>query len=290
MKGLGDNLYQRPFIRAAARSRDVYLETPWPELYVDLPRVFPIRTGTTLRTQRKNEERAAALYREPRRGCFLRRVSYGSAELRVGSIIRAMERSLPLKGAPLVMDVPPSILTSPPLAGPYALVRPVTRRREWLNPARNPRPEYVAQVAADLRRRMPVVVVADLESGEEELEGALPPHDVAYLRGELDLPELLSLAAGAEVIVGGVGWIVPAAIALRRPAFVILGGNGGHNAPEKITDRRLDLSRLAFAMPDHFCTCERMTHPCDKTNTRLPLQWETFSSRILSSSPSLATA
>src|SRR5262245_9263081 len=36
MWGLGDNCYARPFVRAAAEKYDVWLETPWPELYEDI--------------------------------------------------------------------------------------------------------------------------------------------------------------------------------------------------------------------------------------------------------------
>lgn len=291
MKGLGDNVYQRAFIRAASASRDVYLETPWPELYSDLPRVFPVRSNTSLRTQQKNEADVdPEAWATPPRGCLFRPVSYGAPDLKIGSILQAMERRLPLNGAPLYLDLPDG-LARPfrPQPLPIALVRPVTARREWLNTARNPLPEYVAQIAADLRRTHRVILVADLEKGAEDLVGKLPPHDEAFLRGELKLPDLLGLAASADVIVGGVGWIVPVSIAVRRPCFVILGGHGGHNAPEKLIDPRLDLSRLAFAMPDQFCNCERMQHLCDKTNSRLPGQWASFRRQILSWTPTAAT-
>jgi hypothetical protein len=66
------------------------------------------------------------------------------------------------------------------------------------------------------------------------------------------------------VVIGGVGWIVPAGMALRSKTFVVLGGHGGHNAPEKVTDPRLDLSRIGFAMPEAFCQCTNMLHDCDK--------------------------
>ena len=73
------------------------------------------------------------------------------------------------------------------------------------------------------------------------------------------------LLRSADLVIGGVGWIVPAGLALRSKTFVVLGGHGGHNAPEKITDPRLDLSRIGFAMPEKFCRCTNMLHTCDKT-------------------------
>jgi hypothetical protein len=144
-------------------------------------------------------------------------------------------------------------------------VRPVTVRSEWKNEARNPRPEYVAEIAAELMATHTVVAVADLEAGQEWLVGELPPAHHYFVRGELKVRELLALVRAADVVVGGVGWIVPAGLALHVNTFVVLGGHGGHNAPNKITDPRLDLSRIGFAMPSRFCKCTNMLHACDKT-------------------------
>ena len=59
MWGLGDNIFSRPFVRAAARKYDLYLETPWPELYADLDIKF-VRGRRLLRTQQKNIARQPA--------------------------------------------------------------------------------------------------------------------------------------------------------------------------------------------------------------------------------------
>jgi hypothetical protein len=148
---------------------------------------------------------------------------------------------------------------------PVAVIRPVTVRSEWKNEARNPKPEYVAAIAAELMDTHTVVVVADLEAGAEWLVGELPPAHHYFVRGELNVRELLALVRDADIVVGGVGWIVPAGLALHVDTFVVLGGHGGHNAPNKITDRRLDLSRIGFAYPEKFCKCTNMLHACEKT-------------------------
>lgn len=272
MKGLGDNLFQRPFVRAAAaRHAAVYLETPWPELYSDLPRVFPVRTATTLRTQAKNEAATQCRYREPPRVAVKARFGYAGDELKLGNILEALERSVPLNaGDRLALDLPqscrhPSERIRQAVGERYAILRPATVRTEWSNPARNPRPQYLVQAAEELRAAgVPVVVIADLEPGVEDLVGELPPHDLAFLRGELPLRELLGAVANAAAVAGGVGWLLPAAIAAHVPALVVLGGNGAHNAPEKITDPRLDLSTITFARPDSLCICNGKGHECDK--------------------------
>src|SRR5262245_20459426 len=147
---------------------------------------------------------------------------------------------------------------------PIAVIRPATVRTEWYNEARNPLPEYITMIAGELMATHTVVMVADLEPGQEWLIGKLPPAHKYFVNGELSIRQLLALVRDANIVVGGVGWIVPAGLVLKVPTFIMLGGNGGHCAPHKITDRRLDCSRLGFATPDKFCQCTQMTHGCDK--------------------------
>lgn len=269
MKGLGDNIYQRIVVQAAAQREAVYLKTPWPELYEDLPiRFLPM--DTPLRTQRKNLSRQpASRWSASPPSARTVRIGYGTRELADVSLVRAMESALPLHGQPFVMDLPTYARQQIGDGRPLAIVRPVTVRTEWRNEARNPRPEYVAEIAAALMASCYVVSVADLQDGEEWLLEPAPPAHARMHRGELSVRQLLGLVQAAAVVVGGVGWIVPAAIAARVPAYVVLGGHGGHNAPEKLSDPRMDLSRIGWAVPDRFCRCADMRHRCDKTITNL---------------------
>jgi hypothetical protein len=84
------------------------------------------------------------------------------------------------------------------------------------------------------------------------------------------------------VVVGGVGWIVPACVALGTPAFIVLGGNGGMNAPDKIIDTRMDGSRIGFATPKEYCRCLDMRHLCEKQIPDLERQWRRWSASALS--------
>jgi len=265
--GLGDNIFQRPFVRAAARDYELHLETPWPELYAELDIKF-VRGGRRLRTQQKNMAR-----QPPQR--WMRsapvpmreiKVSYGR-DISTTSIVKALEHRwarLNVGFDPALFDLPdmgPSPVVS---EWPIAVIRPVTVRTEWRNEARNPQPEYVAAIAAELMATHTVVAVADLLPGEEWTVGEPPTAHRYFVHGELSVRELLALVREADIVIGGVGWIVPAALALKTKAFVVLGGHGGHNAPEKITDPRLDLSRIGFATPEKFCRCTNMQHTCDK--------------------------
>jgi len=269
MYGLGDNVYARPFMRAAASQFDLWLDTPWPELYEDLDIRF-VRGHRKLRTQTDN----IALQSEDRWSrppLSTREVILNYGNIAASSIIRSLESrwsaKLRVKFDPALFDLP-DMGPSPVVSDrPIAVIRPVTVRSEWLNPARNPKPEYVNALAAELMATHTVVAVASLAVNQEWLVGNLPPAHQHFIFGELKVRELLALVRDADIVVGGVGWIVPAALALKMRTFIVLGGHGGHNAPEKITDPRLDLSRIGFAMPDRFCRCTHMPHNCMKDIT-----------------------
>lgn len=250
MRGLGDNIYQRAFVQRL--KGPVVLETPWPELYSDIPGVTFACPVTTLRTQLKNMARQRSWVPKSRYGRQVT-VRYGAE-----GIMRGMQEAFGVAPAP--MSLPP--LPRPVVGGPYVIVRPVTLRTEWMADTRNPLPEYVAQASEEAARRgYTVVSVADLEFGKEFIVGEKPPAHLEFHEGQLDLLQLLALVAGASAVIGGIGWIVPACIAASVPALVVCGGQGGFNAPELIAPQD---STITFAVPDNFCRCTTRQHNCDK--------------------------
>lgn len=283
MRGLGDGVYQRPFIRAQGEVGEVYIDTPWPELYGDLPGVHCVRPASMpYRTQAKNMARqtgnvwAAA----PRN---VRRKQFTYALVRPGSICEELERHVGLAGRPFRFDLPnlgPSPIAAPL---PIAVVRPVTIRTEWKNLARAPRPEYVYEASRILRDLgFYVVVVADIAPPAEVLEGTMPDGDAYFVNGELTAAQVIALIQEAAVVVGGSGFIIPTAIAAGTPLVVISGGQGGHNSPERVTDRRMDLSTTRFVLPDHFCMCTNHLHKCDKRISRFA---DRFRNAVLEAAP-----
>lgn len=251
MNGLGDSIYARAFVKNLQGT--IYLRTPWPQLYRDLPNVMPVNPCTDLRTQAKNASKPHQWHEMP--SGTVRRIRYGAKPifngLEIAYGVRPAEMDLP--------DFGPS-----PVSGKYVVVRPATVRSEWRADSRNPLPEYIAEAAALARSRgYQVVSVADL-CKEEWLVGEPPDADHTFHAGELGLEELLALVQHASAVIGGIGWIVPACIAAKVPAWIICGGNGGYNAPERITDKRMDTSRIGWAMPDNYCRCVEPIHNCDK--------------------------
>lgn len=258
MYGLGDNIYQRAFIREIKER--VYLYTAWPQLYKDLINIKFVKPTTNLRTQNKNIHIQDAILWDTAPSLPVKKIGYGAAAFRTGSILDAMSNQFGVSAK--IFDLPK--FKSHEIKKPYAIVRPATVRKEWKNIARNPESKYVS-ISADLliKNGYTVVSVADLQDGQE-WANELPQCDVAYNNGELSLESLMGLVQGASLIVGGVGWIVPAAIACGIPLICILGGHGGHNAPEKITGEPMDTNKTRWIYPDHYCRCTTMLHQCNK--------------------------
>lgn len=161
------------------------------------------------------------------------------------------------------------------------IVRPATIRAEWRADARNARPDYIAQAAqAAMDAGYRVISIADLEAGKEWAVDPLPPAHVRYHEGELGIDALMTLFNHAAGVIGGVGWIVPMAMAYRTPMMLIYGGWGYHNGPHRIFDERVDISHIRQVMPDNFCRCAKSDHDCDKTITNLERHIDRFLTQI----------
>lgn len=250
MRGLGDSIYSRAFIKQLPGQ--LYVDTPWPELLADLPNVHFIRPQTNLRTQAKNIARHADWVMPPGRQPT-RQIRYGAE-----GIIPGMTACFGIM--PGEFDLPP--LPPSPETGKYVVVRPATVRSEWRADTRNPDPVYITAAARiAYERGYKVISVADLQEGAEWLVGDPPYADSYYHHGELPIEQLLALVKGAAAVIGGIGWLVPAALAAKVPAWVICGGQGGFNSPKQICP---DGSTITFAVPDNFCRCKLKQHNCDK--------------------------
>lgn len=268
MHGLGDNVYQRPLLRALVkRSREVFLETPWPQLYSDIAGLRFIRPWSTLRVQGENEDTFTEWTRRPDSYDKHFHIHYGPQHLANGSIVAGMESAIQLLDEPLVIDLPARLARPPVIRGvdrPIAIIRPPTVRNEWANESRNPDPAYVNEAARQLMETHLVISLAYLSPGEEWLVGDPTPAHVTLHDGQLDMFQTIELLRRADVAVGGVGWLAPVAIALRLPTLIIHGGNGAHNAKEHVVDPRYPAPWIEFLSPDAFCRCLTRDHECDK--------------------------
>lgn len=266
-RGLGDSIYSRAFVKNLPKP--VYLDTPWPEIYAGIPGVHFVRPHTPLRTQAKNILRHTKWEVAPR-GLPQRHPRYGAE-----GIIQGLTASFGV--TPGEFDLPPL----PPVRRPkpYVLVRPVTVRSEWRADTRNPEPIYIARAAAQAADRgYDVISVADLAAGAEWALEPLPFAHAQFHAGELSVEELLMYVANASAVIGGIGWLVPAALAARVPAWIVCGGQGGFNAPELICPPD---STITFAVPDNFCRCRLKQHGCDKRISDYDSKFATWAERAL---------
>jgi hypothetical protein len=118
--------------------------------------------------------------------------------------------------------------------------------------------------------------MADLVDGQEWLVADAPVADMTLHKGELGILGTLSLMASADLLVGGSGFVVPAAIMSRVPLFVVFGGRGEYDNPQKLFDLRMNLKKVGWAMPDNFCRCNKNVHDCDKKISDLDHQFFSF--------------
>lgn len=260
MHGLGDNLFQR-MVLDALQWEGVYLVTPWPELYADMP-IRCVRPNTKLRTQAKNVARRGARWAAAPRDARVVRWHY---QQQPGSILESLFREL--GEAPRYVKPRPFPVAPAGLPGPAVFLRPSTVRAEWPAESRNPAPEYLAHGAAILRGAgLRVHGFADLHGLEERLTGGPQPvTDTAYYAGEFDTPHLFGALAGSVVALGGVGWLAPAALTFGVPLLLVFGGWGGSNSPERIFGPMVDSSKVTMAVPDELCMCHSAVHACKKS-------------------------
>lgn len=275
--GLGDNIFHRAFVKSMTLIYDVYLKTPFMEVYGGLPVKF-VKQSSTLRTQAKNIAKSDVKYHELPPNTPTIQPRYTGEHLRRMSMVDSLALAYHL--APSTFDLPKytSKITSDK---PICVVRPATIRKEWNAASRNPDPRYIAQVVEWLRETHYIVSVADLQEGAEVALQPLPYADLTLHEGELSTKELLGLIRKADIVVGGVGFIVSACVAYKTRLFCILGGNGMYNSPEKITHPSMDLSQVYFARPDNLCPCNSAQHQCDKRITDLEGKFDGFIKRDL---------
>lgn len=265
MFGLGDNIYQFPIVKCIAKARnheEIYLKTSWPQIYGSISGLHFLKPDTKLRTQIKNIANYSGYDRNGH--CF----SWQSVKL---NYVQYQHRGMALyKGLCLSSSrcIPENYflkLRDPCLSrGRYVVIRPATIRAEWKAPSRNPRPEYI-QFALDWckARRLQTIVVADIQPPQEVYDGSRPRGaDAYYEKGELGVEELMELVHKASMVVGGVGFLAPMAMALGTPAVIVHGGAGGWNGPEIINCPAV--GKITHTLPIAYCRCRNHQHACNK--------------------------
>lgn len=287
-QGLGDHVYMRPFVAAAADAgAETWVSTPWPELYWDRPDIRLVQYAHGLRTQVANVERADPARWSPEpcgasqnrlqrialdyvsEGFRKDRSVYAAFSAQLGGV----EPQFRLPIAPAWRDECTAWLHGAGWDGTrgVGVIRPPTVRTEWLNPARNPLPEYLLAAKA-ARPDLFWVAVGWAEGDAEQLvltsagpSSVDPPlglwGDAHALHGEMHWTTLAALIEQAELVVTGPCFLLPLGVAVRARTLCIFGG---HVPNRWLVDARMGLERYRHVEPDPPCACLDRTHACNK--------------------------
>jgi len=311
LHGIGDHVYERPLIKALAEREELYIESPLPFMLSGIENVKFLRTETPWRTQQKQrlieenfisieysqlpEEAFQQITYPPIRPGYprpnfnrIQRVVRPELEIRFGygpdnysrwNLIQCLERQAKVTLSEPIDFAMPDFGPCPVDTGgkKLAIVRPPTDRAEWHTPSRQCLPQYTNRACQMLKAAgYYTVSVADCVQGKEWLVGDAPEADLILHSGELSLVKLMALCQHADVIVGGVCWIVPAGIAFKRNTFIIAGGRLGYDSQFKITDMRMDLEKFTMVHPDPMCQCFEAKHNCYKTISNFDEEFQKF--------------
>lgn len=265
MHGLGDNLHQRAVVRQLMRTNEVWLETPWPSIYHDMPGVHLVQKGSKLRTQAKNVLREIDQYSGkpcPAKASQVQ-VRYPPAMVRKHrSVLAAMCAQVGVPVDDFRMPAPWDHGLDLPAGKPILVFRPLVERSEWGgNRSRNPDVAAYLKLLESIRDRFFVVSVADLEQGKEWMVHDDIGADLTIHKGELDFKQLAALWRDASMVFTAPGFGVVLAQAVGTPVVAVFGGYEGaysFDAGAKLTPT------LAIA-PIEQCDCFSHTHKCNKT-------------------------
>jgi hypothetical protein len=266
MNGMGDNLHQRSVVRELCKSAHVWLRTPWPSLYHDLPVKF-LAPSTNLRTQNKNAaaERIKYSASVPAHSHKLR-VHYPPATVRAkGSVLAAMSAECGVPVGDFSLPVPAEWDAEVPHfetgGRPILIYRPLVERKEW-GGCRNRNPDAAAYKALleSVREGFCVVSVADLVPGVEWRVDYDIHADVEFHTGELSVRALAALWRRAALVFTAPGFAVPLAQSVGTPVAAVFGGY--EDSRSFMSGNQTPYLGIDTVVP---CRCFSHTHNCNKS-------------------------
>lgn len=262
MHGLGDNIMQRACIKSL--DGEVYLETPWPQIYQDMPNVYPVRVNNTLRTQSKNVRSNAGLFcttlpktERPRKVGY----TYDKV-IEHGSFIKAMTTAFETTNRDFSMPVPDRwkekarkrVNTDKPIL----FYRPLTIRQEWNATTRNPDREHYKSLLDAIREDYFLVSVADIDPPLERIDSIPVEADLEFHQGELGVEDMVGLMGISSLVYCSPGFALVMAQATNTKMVCVFGGHESARLYERGAKTDCLIS------PINPCECFSKTHNCDK--------------------------
>lgn len=281
MHGLGDNIAQRGLVRhLLAKGHEVYINTPWPDVYYDCPGLKFVKTISSLRAQKRNIQKQSdrMTYDRPTSGTPVKIHYTWDLVQRYGSIPQAIAaRAGVLDPVSTAFEDRTPFLQAPcAVAVNFYVYHPLTSRKEWpAIAARNPDYKGYAELAQKIQnilRDCKPVSISDEEPGQEEivketmLKGALEYH-----KGELDFFSIGAHFLRSAFVMTSPGFFVHLCIALGVPVIVVFGGyenrstfpNPGKHCyiepmepgsmfSQRPTNKRIDMAQASAQLSEFF--------------------------------------
>ena len=290
-EGMGDGIYLLPFVKILAKTNQVYIKTPLPKIFKDVPNIKFIKLDNeTYRTQQKsllNDDTEYSIL--PKNIYKTYTPQYAGEELLETSIVGSFYKQLNIPfheklewKLPSFKNELGNFLSKIPKGRKIAIIRPATVRKEWQVFTRNANPHYIAWCCKILNEAgYYTIAIADLKDGEEWLHDEIDvPAQLKLYKGELGIFGTLELLKHAEIVVGGSGFVIPASASSNTNLFLILGGRLMYDGISKTLHPSMNLNKIHYAYPTHPCKCTLNQHNCNKTISTLDVDFFNFLRKV----------
>lgn len=273
MLGLGDNLHQRAIVKYYIQeSYEVYLKTPWPQIYYDLD-ITTILVDSTLRAQNKNVSRIKNDSPLPL-PCFskTKKIWYTAKGVRDSkSILGAMlnESGVPIDKFDFSfnpkyewIELARKIIgLTNTKSKPILFYRPLIERTEWNGCAnRNPEKESYETLINHIAKDFFVISIADIKNNEEWISGGNIKADLTLHDGKISFEELCGLMYLSRLVFCSPGFALVMAQSMGIPNICVYGGRENSEAYE-LGARITSSLGINTIKP---CMCFDHTHECIK--------------------------
>lgn len=290
MAGIGDNVYILPFIKILAKTYQVYIKTPLPKIFKDVPNIKFIKFDETYRTQQKSLLNDDTAYSSLPKNIYKTYTpQYAGVELLETSIVGSFYKQFNIPfheklewRLPSFKNELGNFLSKIPKDRKIAIIRPATVRKEWQVLTRNSNPNYIAWCCKILNEAgYYTIAIADLKAGEEWLHDEIDvPAQLKLYKGDLGIYGTLELLKHAEIVISGSGFCVPATISSNSNLFLILGGRLMYDGISKTLHPSMNLNKIHYALPDVPCKCPLNEHNCNKTISTLDVDFFNFLRKV----------
>jgi hypothetical protein len=272
--GFGDNIYQIPFVHKLSTQGDVFIYTPFPELY-QFPNVYCFKATTNLKLQLENMTNNGLYSRRSEHKPDGERLKFDYHQgFRKGlSIMQSFESLVSLNGNFYFQFITKRSVEADRIKErvgnkKLCIVRLPSFRKEWPCYPRIPLMEYF-QVCIDfLRQDYYIVTVGDIGNKEEysgiEPSGIDEKRDRHHIN-HLGIWDVFDLISKADLVISMPCNILPMCQILKKKSFFIYGGHVPHSM---LNDPRF--YQVGYVEPEPFCFCRLADNPAHKCNKEIP--------------------